>query len=45
MGCKGAREIGDKRRTRKDKAKEKVGRNGKFSSKHLRIQENRLLGP
>ena len=45
LGCKGTREIGDKRRTRKAKAKDKAGRNGKFSSKHLRLQEARLQGP
>lgn len=33
----------EKRKKGKDKAKESFKRNGKFSSKHLRIQEQMIL--
>lgn len=36
MGCKGGRDIGDRRKTKKDKAREKFNRFGGFSNKHVR---------
>lgn len=36
MGCKGGRDIGDRRKTKKDKGKERLNRFGRFSNKHVR---------
>ena len=44
MGCKGGRDIGDRRKTKKDKAKEKLNRFGGFSNKHVRNVELRNNG-